>query len=112
VDEVWRSNKWKGHVTEILQDGFVAELRTSEIDREAIIAEFDFDELNAGDIKILAVGRPVVWAIFTERRKGGLQNASTLYLRRPSPPTAAQVGKARAELDEWFGSNDVNGTGA
>lgn len=94
--------KWHGYVTEILDDGFVASFQTTERDKKAVIAEFDFDELAEDDQEVLRVGAPLVWAIFTEREKGGLKNSSTLYVRRITPPAEAAIQATTNKLHEWF----------
>jgi hypothetical protein len=94
--------KWHGYVTEILADGFVASFQTTERDKNAVIAEFDFDELAEDDQAILNIGAPLVWAIFTEREKGGLKNSSTLYVRRIIPPAESTIQATTNKLHEWF----------
>ncbi len=103
AEEVAPKVKWLGFVTEILHDGFCARFQSSTSDRKAIVAEFDFDELTADDQEILKVGAHLVWAIFTERRRGGLENSSVLYIRRLPPPTSRNLKIAKSELHEWFG---------
>ena len=100
--EVVPKKKWHGSVTEILSDGFVARFQTEESDKKAVIAEFDFDEVSDDDLCILAVGAPLVWAIYSEREKGGLKNTSTLFVRRIIPPNEDAIKRTSDRLHEWF----------
>ncbi|MEI7911871.1 MAG: hypothetical protein WCK77_19755 [Verrucomicrobiota bacterium] len=104
AEEVAPKVKWLGFVTEILSDGFCARFQSATTNRKAIVAEFDFNELALDDQAILKVGAHVVWAIFTERRKGGLENSSVLYIRRLPSPSSTTIEAAQSELHEWFGN--------
>lgn len=99
--------KWHGSVTEINNEGFWATFQSCEADKKAIVAEFDLEEIAEDDRQLLRVGAPLVWAIFTEREKGGLKNSSTLYVRRIAAPSSVSVLKAKKKLDEWFADAEI-----
>lgn len=109
-EEVEGKQKWLGHVTDLLSDGFRARFHSDEFDRKEIVAEFDFEELSKDDQQAIHEGAPLVWAIFRERRKGGLEQASVLYLRRLPTPSRSSLEKSKEKLDAWFG--DLGGNTA
>ena len=97
-EEVTLLEKWEGHVIEILKDTFRARVRNNLSDLQAVEAEFALEELPEEFHSILSEGMPVVWSIVRERRKGGIQRSSILYLRRCPRESESSIKSARSHL--------------
>lgn len=95
--------KYEGIVFEVGEDTFHARFRENPSDTELIEAEFDRGELDSGCNSALGVGMPIVWSVVRERRKGGLQRSSIIYLRRSLTASAKEIEKEEETLESIFG---------
>lgn len=100
AEEAVLLEKWEGFVTQVEGDGFHAQMQGSN--SQTVIAEFSIDELSEDDRRILAEGMPMVWCISRERRRGGVQRCSNIYLRRQSRPTPHEEAHALSSLNMWL----------
>jgi hypothetical protein len=110
-EEVTLLEKWEGHVIEILDGAFRARVRNNLSDFQAVEAEFALEELPEEFHSILSEGMPLVWSIVRERRKGGIQRSSILYLRRSPRESESSIKSAQQLLDGWI-DNDGPATGS
>jgi len=111
TEEITLLEKWEGYVSEILPDGFRANLQRSASEFKELVAEFEFSELADDDREILAEGMPLVWSITRERRNGVVKRCSVLMLRRQPRQLATKDQDFTKQLNEWIHPNGSESTG-
>ncbi|MDX2306347.1 MAG: hypothetical protein NW226_26295 [Microscillaceae bacterium] len=73
---------WRGHITEINDDFFVAELEDLINQGTTEIAEFDFGSVSPDDLQLIKLGSVFYWNITKKMNRGQLTKESYLRFQR------------------------------
>jgi hypothetical protein len=82
---ICNSQDWVCHVTGIYENSFEAKLVDKNDDSTFEIAEFDFDEISNGDLKLLKVGAIFYWSVGYASQNGQITKQSLLRFKRSAP---------------------------
>lgn len=99
---------WVGRVSEVLEDGFVARLSSSNIDGEEE-AEFDLEEVSNSDLDLVVEGAVFYWNVGYRTDRGGTKARQSLITFRRLPAytdtsleeVETETGQIVKELD-WL----------
>jgi len=74
--------KWKGHVTEIKESSFTAELQDLTNPGTKEIAKFDFDDISPDDKKLIGIGAVFYWSVGYRNENGQTIKESIIRFQR------------------------------
>ena len=86
--------KWKGHITEVLKEGFVAKLEDLTNQGTDEIGEFDIDDISTQDRSLISVGSVFYWTVGYFIKNGQISKQSLIRFQRLKEWSMQEYDKA------------------
>lgn len=77
-----KSQNWIGHILELKKDEFTAKLIDKNDPSTYEIAQFEIDEVSAGDLSLLKIGALFYWSVGYANENGQIKKQSLIRFKR------------------------------
>lgn len=97
-----KAQRWIGHVHEIRENSFFAELKDLNDPTTYEVGEFEYDEISPEDRELISLGAAFYWSIGSSYKNGQIEKKSLIRFQRMKPWTEADYKKSLDRAEFFF----------